>query len=440
MSKIFWKIFFWLIVVNYGVATIFFLVSGERLALSQKQFSSEKLRRVQLQRIQFITYLLAESDEGVARKFIHENREMRPRIWVLDASGQDILDRNIPRLISNSESIHRQLVRGQKGESFEVLTFIPEEIKEPSLLQGKHKKKVRVLVYFLGGLIASFWLAWYLSRPIRMLSEGVRNLAEGNFEKILPRLGGRKDELVSLAGDFDKMALELREKQQSLKVLLGDVSHELRSPLTRVRLSLGLLEQKQENITAKDFDRVKAELDRLDDLIDQILTVSQLENNPDYPLNDCVELKGFLQSTIERVDVEIGRGSCRVSLHQSNVPDELLMSANREMLLRAFENIIRNALKYTPPNGRIDVELFDRPEEICIHVTDEGPGVPESELDKIFSPFYRLDPSRSSQGYGLGLAICKRAIEHNNGSVVARNATRGLRIEISFPRRLFLSD
>lgn len=437
MTKLFWKIFFWLVVVNFGLAVLFFILSGERLSLSNQKLPVEKVRNIQLQRIKAISYLIEHASPDIARQYMLDIPQTKPRVWVVASDGKEILDRTIPFFIKNSTQVHHQKVLSSNNIEFDVFSYMPDKTDSNVFLEYKPPKIIRPIFYFGGGLIACIWLAWYLSRPIKLLSESAKNISKGTYHKVLPKLGSRKDELVSLAHEFDNMANEIQVKQQALKQVLSDVSHELRSPLTRVRLSLGLLEQKQQKITPKSLIKVTKELDRLDELIDQILTVSQLDNTPNYPLNDYIELKGLLSSIINNISIELEHKSCHISLQLHDVPEDLIMRGNKEMLQRAFENIIRNAIKHTPAQGEILVEVSDLGTDICIQFTDNGEGVPESKLQNIFTPFFRTESARSTEGYGLGLTICQRAIEHNNGNIIAKNGSSGLIIEIKFPKHIF---
>lgn len=432
MTRLFWKIFFWLIIVNFGLATLFFLLSGERLSLSQQKLPTEKVRNIQLQLILSVSYLIEHAGPEVTRSYLLDIPQNQPKVWVVDQSGNELLSRTVPFFIKNSNQVHHQIVTSAKGIEFDVFSYMPDKKEPIAFLEGQHPKIIRPIFYFGGGLIACIWLAWYLSRPVKLLSDSAKDISKGTFNKVLPKLGNRKDELVSLAFEFDKMANEIQTKQQALKQVLSDVSHELRSPLTRVRLSLGLLEQRQQKITSESMVTVTNELDRLDELIDQILTVVQLENNPHYPLDDYIELKGFLSSIINNVNIELEHKSCNISLKVHNISGDIIMKGNKELLYRAFENIIRNAVKHTSEQSEVLVCIANLGTHICIQFIDNGPGVPESELQHIFTPFFRMESSRSSEGYGLGLTICQRAIEHNNGKIIAKNASKGLIIEVTF--------
>lgn len=437
MTRLFWKIFFWLIAVNFGLATLFFLMSGERLSLSKQKLPVEKVRNIQLQRILAVSYLIEYAGPEVARAYLLDIPQSQPSVWVVDKGGQELLNRSIPFFIKNSNQVHHQIVSSSKNKEFDVFSYMPDKEEEKAFLDGQYPKIIRPIFYFGGGLIACFWLAWYLSRPVKLLTDSAKSISNGTFNKVLPKLGNRKDELVSLAYEFDNMANEIQTKQQALKQVLSDVSHELRSPLTRVRLSLGLLEQQQQKFTPKNLAKVTHELDRLDELIDQILTVVQLENNPNYPLDDYIELKGLLSTIINNISIELEHKSCNITLQTKDISDDLVMKGNKELLYRAFENIIRNAVKHTPEQSEVLVKISDLGSHICIQFIDNGSGVPENELQHLFMPFFRMESSRNTEGYGLGLTICQRAIEHNKGKIIAKNATTGLIIEVMFSIDIF---
>ena len=433
MTRLFWKIFGWLFIVNFALATLFFVLSGERFSVPQTKFPVEKIREIQQQRLLAVSYLIEFSGVDAAKKYLTETPDNRLKVWVADQQGADILNRNIPFFIKRSEDLKYKKVMSPSKQQYDVFTYMPPLDDTQASLTQQFPRLARPLFYFFGSLFACLGLAWYLTRPIKLLSESVQKVATGKYEAVQPKLGLRRDELVTLAGEFDHMADEIWRNQQALKQVLSDVSHELRSPLTRVKLSLGLLEQQQQKMTPQNLSKIMRELDRLDELINQVLTIAQLDNVPTHHLDDYVELRGLLSSIVDSIDIELREKSCSATIQTVDTQDELVMQGNQELLYRAFENIIRNALKFSPDNSQIDIEIFTRDTQVHIQVTDNGPGIPANEIDNIFTPFYRLDAARHTKGFGLGLTICKQAIEYNKGEVSAHNGEKGLIVEVSFP-------
>lgn len=299
---------------------------------------------------------------------------------------------------------------------------------------------VRGMVVFITTGLICFFLARHLTAPITQLQSTARRLASGEFEaRMGPALGARKDELAVLARDFDRMADQLQSLLLSQTRLLGDISHELRSPLARLNvahdLALHHAATGKLDELGEDLQRINSETLRLDALIEQLLTLSLLESGTEHHKNEVVKLSDLLHEIANDADFEAQSINKKIQIARS---DECLLSGDKELLRSAIENVVRNALRYTADNSSVLLTLLCQPDQptAVITVRDHGPGVPTEELANLFRPFYRIAEARDRQsgGAGLGLAIAERAVHAHGGSVSARNAQGGgLEIEICLP-------
>ena len=236
------------------------------------------------------------------------------------------------------------------------------------------------------------------------------------------------DETDELARDFNSMAEQLQERIESQKRLLGDVSHELRSPLARLRIALALA-QEQPQGTRTHLARIERETERLEELIGQLLD----SQGPDTALDDHIDLVPLLQQLCSDAKFEGAAQSKRVTL-ATHLPEAIVASTG-DLLHKCFENILRNALNHTPPDSDIEVRLAQTGDEYRVQVSDCGGGVPARELARIFEAFYRTDTARTRDtgGHGMGLAIARRAIGRHGGQIWAENTAQGLAVIVILP-------
>ncbi|HEX4388428.1 MAG TPA: ATP-binding protein [Steroidobacteraceae bacterium] len=282
-------------------------------------------------------------------------------------------------------------------------------------------------------------LARYLAAPVDRLRMVTRRLAGGDLNvQVLPSLKGRKDDMGLLAADLDVMAERLRQLLEAKQQLLRDVSHELRSPLARLQLALTLA-RRDVSASERHLGRIAFEADRLEQLIARTLTLVRLERLVPELERSSVDVGELLRTIGSDIAIEADAQGCLLDVQGSG---ELAVSGDVELLRSAFENVIRNAVRYSPPGGLVGISAAHvvgagREQRIEVTVRDQGPGVPEKDLGLIFEPFYRVDAARehrSAGGEGLGLAIASRAIALHGGSIEAANAAGGgLRVLISLP-------
>jgi two-component system sensor histidine kinase CpxA len=283
-----------------------------------------------------------------------------------------------------------------------------------------------LLVTLVIGGILCFWLARYLTIPLLKLRTTTNELAGGNLgARVATRLTKRRDEVGQLGRDFNVMAERLESMVKAQQRLLGDISHELRSPLARLGVALGLARQRSGSEAQGALDRIERESDNLNEMISHLLTLTRLESGTDSRKRTEVDLAALVREVAEDADFEARSANRAVQVVSS---DNCSINGVEELLRSAVENVVRNAVRYTPEGTAVEVALRRQNGSAVISVRDRGNGVPEDALEEIFRPFYRTEDARDRQsggGTGLGLAITERAMRMHGGSVRAANAADG---------------
>lgn len=301
----------------------------------------------------------------------------------------------------------------------------------PELRHGPRLPLIPLLAALLVSLASAFGLAWYFAKPIRQLRRAFDAAADGDLAvRIGDGMGGRRDELADLGRDFDRMTERLATLVDGQKKLLHDVSHEMRSPLARLQAAIGLARQQPARME-DSLVRIEREGERMNRLVGELLTLSRLEAGVSGVLEE-VEMGELLDDIVEDARFEGMARQVAVEFVAGEMP---AIRANPELLQRAIENIVRNALRYSPEGGTVRIEAGRQGNCFRLAVIDHGPGVPEAELAAIFTPFFRGGGQSSGGGYGLGLAIAKRVVAAVNGKIEAKNAhaDHGLIVEIVLP-------
>jgi len=293
-----------------------------------------------------------------------------------------------------------------------------------------------IAIFVLSSGLVCYLLAWSMTSPITRLRQATRRLAEGDLSaRSGAPVNGRSDEIGQLMRDFDQMAERIESLVEAQSRLLKDVSHELRSPLARLSVALGLARHRATPDIENTLDRIELETDRLNQLIQRLLTISRLEAGTDGLRRSRLSLRGLVEQVAHDAEYETP-GRIRVF---SIDHDEYDVDADIDLLRSAIENVIRNAARYTADGTTVDIRLEREDRnggDVIVRVLDSGPGVPPADLEKIFLPFFRLDDARNRQtgGAGLGLSIAERAIRLHGGLVRASNrAEGGLEVEIRIP-------
>lgn len=453
MGRLFWKIFFfiWLaqITAILGVGGAFWLRDITQNNLQQTLDNSPPASTHVELAAKTLRY------EGLdALKALLERTH--PALLVVDDHGFDLRGREVaPHLLAaarqslTTESIHSTVRQAASPDGKTFLFFIARTEGNPSPppLAFPHSKRppppqhpdnrfhpaIPLLTALVASLVFAILLAWYFSKPIRNLRTAFDALADGDMSvRAAPTMGSRRDELADLGRDFDQMAERLQNLITAQQRLLHDVSHEMRSPLARLQVAIGLLRQQPEK-KETSIARIERESDRMDKLVGELLTLSRLEVGVEPRKPELVAIQQLITDVIEDANFEAKALGCHV---QAGRHDQVSIQAEPELLHRALENIVRNAIRHSPVGGCVTVEtLVDTQQKtLTLAVQDQGEGVPESELRAIFEPFHRGANNSGADGHGLGLAIAQRVARNHGGSIYAINSKEGgLRVEIRLP-------
>ena len=320
------------------------------------------------------------------------------------------------------------------GQRYTYVAHIPR----PPFQSGWQTLAIRLLIILVIGGIFCYWLARYLTTPLLKLRTTTNQLAEGDLgARVATNLSKRRDEVGQLGRDFNVMAERLESMVKAQQRLLGDISHELRSPLARLGVALGLARQRSGMEANGALDRIERESENLNEMISQLLTLTRLESGTDGRKRSEVDLAALVREVSDDADFEarsLNRSVQVVSTEKCSI------HGVEDLLRSAVENVVRNAVRFTPEGTAVEVALRRQnggsDNYAVISVRDRGHGVPAESLEKIFRPFYRTEDARDRQsggGTGLGLAITERAVRMHGGSVQASNAPEGgLAVEMRF--------
>ena len=276
-------------------------------------------------------------------------------------------------------------------------------------------------------VLLCYWLSWHLTSPVRKLQRAVDCFGRGELN--VRAESRRGDELGQLARAFNLMADRIQTLLTAERRLLLDISHELRSPLARLSVAVELARTGKD---PRDLDRIQKEADRLNTLIGELLQVTRAEGDPSQRIMEPVLLNDVVAEIVDDTSIEARAKDCELAFQATA---NLILDGDPELLRRAIENVVRNAIRYAPQGSRIEIDLTRRGTDAVVRVRDFGPGVPPESTERIFDPFYRVDSdrNRTSGGTGLGLAIARRAVQLHGGVIRAQNAAPGLQVNIELP-------
>jgi two-component system sensor histidine kinase CpxA len=449
VHRLFWKIFlsFWAALFLFAGVTIFAASHFLDRMREQEQVTSpfERFRNYAAEGQRIVE---RDGVDGLRKWLSGLDRSEIVPLLLLDPEGHDLLGRPVPeRLVQH---LMRDAIRPPPpgAEPHRLYIVLPDRVEYrlmpdfQAVTLGRILRRPRVIALpivvaaIVSGLVCLL-LARYLTAPIGRLRRATEAYAAGDLNpRVAPTLGSRRDEIADLAGAFDHMAQRLQELMSSQRQLLSDVSHELRSPLARLEVALGLARQRADGRATTEFDRIEREAEHLNELIGQLLSLSRLESGVMKPEREPVDIGEILAAVAADADFEARANNRRVEVARVA---PTVIQGDAALLHSAIENIVRNAVRYTAENTlvRLSLDRSDaRPDALTIRIRDYGPGVPEEMLPRLFEPFVRVDDARDRTrgGYGLGLAIAQKAIRLHGGEVTARNEPNGgLSVIITLP-------
>ena len=415
--RLFWKILFafWLtfLAITQGVWLMFALGSDSRPGPAQS--GADPMTDVLL--LSAAEIVRQAGADGFHRYLTTLPERQRARLELRPISGA-----SAPATTEGDAQATSSAAIGPDGQGYEIRVRRITGRRLPLL----NTPPELLALGLLGGLVFSALLAWYLTEPINRLRLGFEHLARGSLDtRIGGRISRRRDEIADLARDFDVMAARLEELVKARERLLHDVSHELRSPLARLQLAIGLARQSPARL-AGSLEQIEREASRLDMLVGELLALARAEQG-DLRGEAYFDVVEVVRIVVDDARFAAQEASAKIELIEDIPPEDLRppVRGDAELIRRAVDNALRNAQRFAPLHSSVQVTVgfgaHDR--SYMIEVADRGPGIPESDLAAMFEPFVRGE--NGNDGLGLGLAIASRAIMAHGGTIEARNRDGG---------------
>ena len=377
-------------------------------------------------------FLFNEQLQELSGRRIPDRAPALARQVFLNSHSEHAIEHGIQHGLAHDGPLVARLAASQAGGRYVLIAQMP-----PRTPPWFAHPMLHLLTIILTGGLFCYWLARYLTSPVTKLRAATKELAKGNLSaRVLPTLGSRRDELTLLAADFDEMAEKIQSLVDSQRRLLGDISHELRSPLARLNVALELARQRSGAEATSALERIQLEAEILNEMIGQLLALTRLESGAEQIRKTEFDLGALVGGIVQDAAFEARGRNRSVKL---KAPERCAIVGNEQLLRSAIENVVRNAVQYTAEGTEVEVKLTcGEPGDATITVRDHGAGVPENALTEIFRPFYRVDEARAREagGVGLGLAIADRAARLHRGTVKAANlSTGGLAVTIVIPQQ-----
>lgn len=426
------SLYFGVFLAMVGTLSLSFLVFREiSVRVERKHFDPvyDRLDELQLETASRI--LNSEGPKALANYLTGLDQISGARHYLMDAHGIDLVTgENRTVLLPPSPSIKWRIrtdghsVASQRSEDGRYWFAAVGRTTRPQIWT--------FLPYYFLVIGATGVLCWLASvavvSPIRRVAASIALFGQGNLSVRMNTR--RQDEIGQLGNSFDQMAERLQRMIVSERRLLADISHELRSPLARLKFAVKLARTSADKEMA--FDRINRDVDRIATLVAGIVEITLVEGDPVTQGMEIVRIGDVLNDVIHDCTLEAEARGCQIALCGRSSGEVL---GNRELLRRAVENVLRNGIRYSPEQSTIDVSIAEDSAIVNIEIRDYGPGVPEEVLTRIFDPFFRVEEARDALGggSGLGLSIAKRAVQVHHGAICAQNALPGLRVQIKIP-------
>jgi two-component system, OmpR family, sensor kinase len=442
MGKLFWKFFaFFLLAQLTAIAGVGFYIWVEKNNQDILGVETSRPARVM---VEAATATLQHGGVKALTQLLKQwQTKPMPQVYAAATNnGLELLNRPLKadtfkaaKTLAEQGDGFAQTMRLSDGSSY--LLFVPDiGRKLPRMGEPPpHKRGLFPFKPMLAGALASlvfaYLLAWYFSKPIHYLRNAFEQASQGKLDvRVGDAMGSRRDELADLGRDFDAMAARLGSLLQGQTRLLHHVSHELRSPLARMQMALGLARQNPDKIDAS-LTRIEREAVKMDTLVGELLELSRYESGVVQLKKSPVVLNQLLVSIVEDAQFEAQNKGITLNLVATQ---QIQLQAQPDVLYRAIENVVRNAIKYAPEQSEVTLDLQLQTNFVIVRVSDVGLGVAQSELEDIFKPFIRGTSGSQTEGHGVGLAITKQVVEAHGGSVRAYNMQpTGFCVEIALP-------
>lgn len=447
-QRLFWKLFltFWLALLLFALGVLY--AASAYLDATRARYDGPGSRGSGDPTFNVAQAAASEGYAALQEWARHIDATELVPVLVLDAREKDILEREpsaraLGRLAFILKNYKDDAERERRRRPPVVLPdgreyWLIPDFQSASLSRLISRPRVVAAQLILATLIGAavcLALAAYLTAPLRRLREATIAYGSGDFShRVMPTLGGRRDEIVDLAQSLDTMAERIDALIAAQRGLLRDVSHELRSPLARAQVAVGLARQRSGGVAETELKRIDSEMERLNELIGRIIDFSRLDAGLSPIRHDALRLEQLVADVVEDARIEADAKQCRI---RATLPAQAPYHGDAALLASAIENVLRNALRHSPTGSEINLELQHAPDGWCLVVADQGPGIPEALLTRVFEPFFRVDDHRNPQGgIGLGLAIARQAIVAHGGRIELNNLEQGgLQVSIHLPEQ-----
>jgi two-component system sensor histidine kinase CpxA len=442
MRGLFWRVFIW-----YLGSTLALLAAGSiilKVTDPEFSFSSSVSKETIQTQGQDAVQAYLHGGAGALGKYLSKSPRAQ---YLFDSDGRELSGRETParmrQLVAQvfrTGGLEYQFIGPEMyagtGERFAGQNYVfVKAVSRSRLTGGPLPMWARLALGLFTAFLICVVFARYVASPLERLRGVTQEFAAGNLHA---RVGeekpfNRKDEFSDLARDFDNMASQIQNLVLAQQRMLGDISHELRSPLTRLIIAVEMARRKSGPDAAQYLTRIDQEAERMNVLIGEILRTAKADQVKGGP-RKLFDLSNLVRDVAADADFEATASDMRVVVEQS---DPGLVHGDRESIRSAVENVLRNAIRYSPAGRDISVRLFRvDPAKARLTVRDHGEGVPEDSLAHLFEPFYRVNAARDrdSGGAGLGLAITRQVVKAHGGNVSAANcADGGLQVTIDLP-------
>jgi two-component system sensor histidine kinase CpxA len=427
MKSISLKVTIWSVAALAISLAVFLLIGASVIGKS----TTENLTQANQQLFRYaLAVYHADGTVGLVRYMRELNQSGGAQYSICDASGRDLeTGEDHSKLIRVSvgkerpyRGEHNQLTMGLRSDDGGYIWLATFVVPSAILFAPFY-------ILLLATVVVLYWLVtMYITRPVRQLAYVVDRFGAGELTaRAIPR---SKDEIGNLGRSFNAMAERIHTLLTTERQLLQDVSHELRSPLARLTFEAEMVRRTTDRDAAAT--RLRREIERLSELVGTLIDMARAEGEPGEVEMEMLCLNDLLQATAEDSEIEAQAAGCSIDV---KAPEETNLQGNAELLRRAIENVLRNAIRYAPPESTVEVRLVREANCARITVRDYGPGIPEKLRERIFDPFFRADASRDEHtgGLGLGLAIAQRAVRVHHGDITAANAFPGALLTITLP-------
>lgn len=421
-----------ILLVMLGILSLSFIVLRSITNQAERREFMPTINRMDVLEIESARAALSQGGPNAVSAYMRQlDRVFGGSHYLLDEHGVDIVshaDRGglLPHPsapYSREQRGNNLLIRHRSSDGrYWIVAVWPMGTDHPRIFVPYYLMDVGIIILLC-------WLAAVgVISPIRRISKTAASFGRGELSaRVTTR---RQDEIGQMAKSFNQMADRIEGMITGQRRLLGDISHELRSPLSRLKLATKLARTSLDQQSA--LDRIERDVDRMSSLVGDILEITRMESDPSPRDMTPLKLNSLIETIVDDCRIEAETRGCSLAIagHVTSA-----IQGNRELLRRAIENVIRNAIHYSPAKTVVEVLLKEEPSTATIEVRDRGPGVPEESLARIFEPFFRIEEARDKVrgGTGLGLSIANRAIQLHHGSTVAENAAPGLKVVMSIP-------